>query len=447
MFEPHLLSTKFTIPPVRASLIPRERLLALLKRSHLVPLTLLSASAGSGKTTLLSAWARQSSGHVAWLTLDEQDNDPTRFWIIVIAALRTRIPQIGEAALTLLYSPQPLDLTTILTILLNDLATLSEEATLILDDYHVIEEQTIHSSFAFLLDHLPGPFHILLSSRLDPPVALSRWRVRGQMIEIRDNDLRLSEQETASFLKLTMGLSLEEEDVIQLWNRTEGWIASLQLAALSLSRSPNLSTSVKTFGGSHRFILDYVHEEILARQAPAIQQFLLQTAVLTRMNASLCQAVTGEQDSQQMLEVLERANLFLVPLDEERQWYRFHALFREALLVRLRASQPKQVPLLHRQAAIWYSLHSLLHEAIPHALEAEDEALAADLLERFVDIQSWRNEYHTLRRWLARLPREMLQARPGLGFMYAQAMTFTLQRGQDTQKLVEEPLRLAEQGY
>ncbi|MBO0782800.1 MAG: tetratricopeptide repeat protein, partial [Ktedonobacteraceae bacterium] len=281
----------------------------------------------------------------------------------------------------------------------------------------------------------------------DPPIVLSRWRVRGQMIEIRDNDLRLSEQETASFLRRTMGLHLEEEGVIKLWSRTEGWIASLQLAALSLSRSTDPSTSVKRFGGSHRFILDYIQEEILARQPPAIQQFLLQTAVLSQMNASLCQVVTGEQSSQELLEALERANLFLVPLDEERQWYRFHHLFREALFSRLLARQPGQVPLLHRRAATWYEACGLLHEAIPHALESEDEALAADLIERFMDTESWRNEYHTLRRWLARLSREILQARPGLSFMYALAMVFTSRRGPQTLFLVEEPLRWAEQGY
>jgi LuxR family transcriptional regulator, maltose regulon positive regulatory protein len=218
----------------------------------------------------------------------------------------------------------------------------------------VIEEQTIHASFVFWLEHLPTSFHVLLSSRVDPPLALSRWRARGQMIEVRDSDLRLSEVETASFLRRTMGLHLEQNHVLQLQSRTEGWIAGLQLAALSLARQTDPAAWISAFSGSHRFILDYVQEEILARQLPAHRQFLLQTAVLMRMNASLCQAVSGEPASQEVLEALERANLFVVPLDEERRWYRFHPLFREALLARLQVTQPEQVASLHRRAALWH---------------------------------------------------------------------------------------------
>jgi LuxR family transcriptional regulator, maltose regulon positive regulatory protein len=432
---------------MRASLLRREHLLAQLDQSYQVPLTLLSASAGFGKTTLLACWARQSTSRVAWLSLDSLDNDPLRFWTAVIAALRTCEPSVGEAAFALLQAPQPPALSAILTELLNDLAAYSKDMALILDDYHVVEDQTIHSSFVFLLEHLPTPFHVLLSSRIDPPLALSRWRARGQMIEIRDSDLRLNEVETASFLRRTMGLQLEKDHVLQLQSRTEGWIAGLQLAALSLSRRADPAAWISTFSGSHRFILDYVQEEILTRQPPAHQQFLLQTAVLTRLTASLCQAVTGEPASQGILETLERANLFLVPLDEERQWYRFHALFREALLARLQITQSEQVALLHRRAASWYKAQGLLDEAIAHALSAEDFVFAADLIERFINPQSWRNEYQTLRGWLARLPKELLRVRPELSFMYAQAMIFTSPRGPRTLELVEESLRLAEQGY
>ncbi len=447
MPEPHLPVTKFTPPPIRAILLPREHLIERLNQGRSLPLTLLSASAGFGKTTLLAAWARQSTSHVAWLSLEEQDDDPTRFWAGVLAALRTRFPEIGEPALALLQSPQPPALSTILTLLINELAAFAGNMTLILDDYHVIEEQTIHESFVFLLDHLPARLHLLLSSRVDPPIALSRWRACGQIVEIRDNDLRLSEKDAASFLKQTMGLQLEEEEMVRLWSRTEGWMAGLQLAALSLRGHQDPSTFIRALSGSHRFIVDYVHEDILQRQSPAIQQFLLQTAVLTQVNAALCRAVTGEQASQELLEALERANLFLVPLDEERHWYRFHPLFREALLARLQATQPEQVPLLHRHAASWYEAQGLLHEAIPHALAACDFAHAADLIERFLVPQSWRNEYHLLRRWVARLPEEVLRARPDLSLSSVVATILTSQRGPHTLELVEGPLQMAEHGF
>ncbi len=447
MPESHLLATKLMFPPVRATLLQRLHLIERLNQSRSLPVILLSASAGFGKTTLLAAWVSQSTSCVAWLSLDEQDNDLTRFWVAVIVALRTRLPDACEGAFALLQSPQPPNPTTILTVLINELTALAEETTLILDDYHVIEEQAIHESVVFLLDHLPPSLHLVLSSRVDPPVALSRWRARGQLVEIRDADLRLSQEEAASFLRQAMGLRLEEEDVVQLAQRTEGWIAGLQLAALSLRGREDPSTLVRAFSGSHRFILDYVQEDILQRQSPAIQQFLLQTAVLAQMNAALCRAVTGEQASQELLEGLERANLFLVPLDGERQWYRFHLLFREALLARLQAMQPEQLPLLHRRAAAWYETQGLLHEAIPHALAAEDFAHAADLIERFLVPQSWHNEYHLLRRWVACLPEEVLRTRPDLSLSSVIATILTSRRGPHTLELVEGPLQMAEYGF
>ena len=450
---PALLATKFHIPGLPIHYVARSRLLSSLDEGTKALLTLACASAGFGKTTLLSAWASQTPGHVAWLSLDEQDNDPTRFWVAVITALRTCFPTLGEAAFSLLQSLQPPQLITTLTFLINDLAAVSEDAVLILDDYHVIEEPAIHESLVFLLDHLPGTLHLVLATRVDPPLALSRWRARGQLMEIRDSDLRFSEQDGALFLSQTMGLHLEEEDVVLLTERTEGWIAGLQLAALSLRGHANPSASLKLLSGSHRFLLDYVQEEILARQPAAIQRFLLHVAVLPRMNASLCQALTEETASQERLEFLERANLFLVPLDEERQWYRFHPLFREALLARLQASQPEQVPTLYRRAAAWYAAQGLWHEAIPYAFGAEDVAYAADLLERCIDSGIWRNEYHTLHRWLARLPQEVLCARPLLSFMDALAADLTSpgeltsQRGSQTLEQAKTPLQWAEQGY
>ena len=258
MPEPDLLVTKFTIPPVRSLLLQRSHLLTILDQSRSFPLTLLSASAGFGKTTLLSTWASQSTSQVAWLTLDEQDNDPTRFWAYVIAALRHSGSPVGEATLALLHSPQPALLTSALTALINELAALAQDTALILDDYHLIREQAIHESLQFMLDHLPPCLHLLLASRADPQLPLARLRARGQVVEIRETDLRLSGEEAARFLTQIMNLSLSAEDIGRLETRTEGWITGLQLAALSLRRHADVSAFLKTFAGSHRLILDYV---------------------------------------------------------------------------------------------------------------------------------------------------------------------------------------------
>jgi len=436
---PDLLVTKFTIPPVRSVLLQRSHLLTVLDQSRSFPLTLLSASAGFGKTTLLSAWASQSTSQVAWLSLDEQDNDPTRFWVYVIAALRhsgSPLSTVGEAALAMLQSPQPPLLTSALTSLINELAALGQETALILDDYHLIREQAIHESLQFLLDHLPPCLHLLLASRGDPPLALSRLRARGQVVEIRDTDLRLSDEEAASFLTRVMGLALSEEDMRRLETRTEGWIAGLQLAALSMRRHTDASAFIQAFTGSHRFILDYVQEEILEPLPQVQQRFLLHTSVLDRMNADLCQALTGEQASQQMLESLERANLFLIPLDEERRWYRFHTLFREVLLARLQATQPEQVVRLHREAALWYQYQQWPHEAIPHALATQDFLFVAELLEDYVERLYLQGELKTLLAWIKLLPQEVLRAHPRLAtsYMFAFNLLFPFTQQQQEEK-------------
>jgi LuxR family transcriptional regulator, maltose regulon positive regulatory protein len=397
-----LLSPKFSRPRLSTSLVERDRLLSELDGISSHGLTLLSASAGSGKTTLLSSWAaakmqpqasagtsrdterRAAEPAVAWLSLDELDNGPIRFWASIIAALRSCLPQIGQEALAMLHSPQSPPVSTILTSLLNEILEEGSEIILILDDYHVIEDQAIHESMVFLLDHLPSNLHLVLATRTDPELPLSKFRVRGQMIEIRDRDLRFTQAETASFLTQAMGLSLSEKDMATLEQRTEGWIAGLQLAALSMHKREDLSAFVKDFAGTHRFLLDYVQQEILERLPGGLQDFLLQTSILPRMNAVLCHAVTAlpsRQASQEMLEALEHANLFVVPLDEQRQWYRYHDLFREALRARLQASQPDLVPLLHIRAARWYEAAGELREAIAQALAVPDYPLAASLME------------------------------------------------------------------
>lgn len=424
MLEPDLLVTKFTVPPVRSGLLHRSHLLTVLDESRSLPLTLLSASAGFGKTTLLSAWASQSNGSVAWLSLDEQDNDPTRFWVYVIAALRKAGTPVGAPAEALLHSSQPALITGALTSLVNELAELPQDISLILDDFHLIREQALHDSFRFVLEHLPRNMHLLLASRAEPALPLARLRARGLVVEIREADLRLSNEEAARFLRQVMGLTLTEEEIGRLETRTEGWITGLQLAALSLRRHADASAFLETFTGSHRLILDYVQGEILEPLPEDQRRFLLSTSVLTRLNAEVCQVLSGEVASQRMLEELERANLFLLPLDEERRWYRFHALFREVLLARLQATQPEQVALLHRKAALWYQHHGWLHEAIPHALATRDYLFVAELLEACVERLSLQGELRTLLVWIKQLPAEVMRAHPRLATTYL--MVFNL---------------------
>jgi LuxR family transcriptional regulator, maltose regulon positive regulatory protein len=421
-----LLSSKLSPPRLPNSLVERARLLIELDAVCSHSLTLISASAGSGKTTLLSAWAtafssrqeerRRTTGGepaFAWLSLDVLDNDTNRFWVSVIAALRTRLPKLGETALALLDSSQPPSLSTILTNLLNEIVQAGRELILILDDYHVIEDEAIHDSLLFLLDHLPGSLHLVLATRTDPELPLSRFRVRGQLLEIRSSDLRFTQQEATSFLVQRMGLPLAEEDVAILSERTEGWIAGLQLAALSLRKRQDLAAWVSDFAGSHRFVLDYVQQDILARLPLPLQDFLLQTSILTRMHATLCQVITAQSSRevcQQMLEEMERANLFVVPLDELRQWYRYHDLFREALRARLHASQPELVPFLHIRAARWYETQGEWREAIAHALAAPDYPYAASLIEQAAPHFWLGGQARTIHTWVLALPDPVFRA-------------------------------------
>jgi LuxR family maltose regulon positive regulatory protein len=407
--ERALLKSKLSAPRRPPSLVERVRLFEALNVACSSPLTLLCAPAGSGKTTLLSAWAVASPRQVAWLSLDELDNDLTRFWVSVLAALRITLPEVGESVLTMLFSPQPPPTSTILTALLNELGEQRDDIFLILDDYQVIEEVALNASVAFLLDHQPSNLHLIISSRTDPELPLSRLRVRGNLVEIRDQDLRFRLEETASFLSQMIDVSLSHADVATLWQRTEGWIAGLQLAALSLRQHEDVSAFLQTFAGSHRFLLDYIQQEILAPLEPSLRHFLLASAILSRLSAPLCQAVTEEEESQQLLERIERANLFLVPLDEERNWYRFHDLFREVLLARLQASQAELVPHLHLRAARWYEAQGQMREAIAHALEARDFAFAASLMERVAPQIFLGGEVRILQTWIAALPDAVLQ--------------------------------------
>ena len=419
-----LLATRLTPPRLPLWLVERTRLLHDLDAVCTHPLTLVSASAGSGKTTLLSAWVAatrlQTSKElapivqpaVAWLSLDALDNDPIRFWTSCIASLQNCLPSLGVEALALLHAREAPPLSTILVTLLNEIMQLDREAILVLDDFHLISEPPIHEGLLFALDHLPANLHLILATRTDPLLPLSRLRARGQLLEIRSGDLRFTQPEATTFLLRQMDLPLSQEDVDTLHTRTEGWVAGLHLAALSLRKQQNLSRWVSDFAGSHRYLLDYVQQDILAGLPVPLQHFLLQTSLVPRMNAALCQAITAGpslQASQQMLEEVEQANLFVVPLDEQRQWYRYHDLFREALRTRLHASQPELVPLLHRRAARWYETQGEWREAITHALAAPDYPLTASLIEQAAP-HFWLNgEARAIQNWVITLPDTVLR--------------------------------------
>lgn len=411
--HPSPLATKFASPQLPLTLVQRARLFADLDAGSNHRLVLLSASAGSGKSTLLAAWAvraREQGKALAWLSLDTLDNDPARFWAMLIAALRTCLLSVGETAARLLHHPQPAPIMVVLTSLINELVETDSEIILVLDDYHAIEDQAIHEGMTFLLDHLPAKLRLILASRIDPDLPLARWRTRGQMLEIRDSDLQFTSGEASHFLTRMLGTSLPAEEVNLLHQRTEGWIAGIQLATLALRRREDHAAFLQAFTGSHRYLMDYVQQEILKHLPEPLHQFLLQIAVLPRMNADLCQAVTGESASQEFLETLERNNLFLIPLDEERRWYRLHDLFREVLLARLQATQPEQVPVLRQRAASFHEARGEMREAVAYVLAARDFSYAASLMEQSVEEIWLRGETQTLYRWMSALPDVVLRA-------------------------------------
>jgi len=412
-----LLVTKLAIPPVRSDLVARPRLTNQLQLGIQRPFTLIAAPAGFGKTTVLSIWLEYAPFSAAWVSLESGDDDLIRFWPYVFTALERVHPGSGASALALLQGPDPQQLPpieTILTVWINGLAALSHEVVLILDDYHLITAPPIHRSVTYLVDHLPHQLHLVMATRADPPLPLARLRTRGHLTEIRAADLRFTSEETTAFLTRTLGLHLSGEDIAALEARTEGWIAGLQLAALSMQGRKDISAFLKAFTGSQRYIIDYLAEEVLARQPEPVQTFLLQTAILERLQGSLCEAVIGEHDGQAsgqaMLEQLEQANLFLTPLDDERRWYRYHQLFAEALRHRLQRKHPTLVPELHRRASAWYEQQGLKHDAVHHALAATDFAQAARLIEQAFNSLVRRGEIATLQRWVAALPDELVRS-------------------------------------
>ncbi len=452
------LATKLHIPSLRRNLVPRQRLLERLDQGLRRRLTLVSAPAGFGKTTLLSEWvhsleARRSPPmQVGWVTLDDGDNDPARFSAYLTAAFRRANMSSGQPAADTLESTGSLVQEMHLVRLINQVAALPRSFVLVLDDYHLITAQVIHDAVTFLVDHLPENLHVVLATRADPPLSLPRLRARGQLTELRQSDLRFTTEEAAAFLNKVMGLALSAEDVAALEARTEGWIAGLQMAALAMQArlSPQgqrqdlthraRAEFIQVFTGSHRFVLDYLGEEVLEQQPPDLQEFLLKTAILERLTGSLCDAVLDSEESsvdsahiqdttpdaripgQQILEHLEATNLFIVPLDDERQWYRYHRLFSDLLRRRLWQASPELVPVLHGRASVWHEQQGLMAAAIDHALSAHDFERAGSLIEANVEETLMRSEVTTFLNWMERLPEERVAGRPTLRFFHAWAL-------------------------
>ncbi len=440
---PHtFLATKLHVPRPRAQLVQRAHLVERLQQGAERALTLVSAPAGFGKTTLLAQWLMESGMPVAWLSLEAEDNDPTRFLSYVIAALQTLDAQVGTIALAMLHTPQPPSPEAVLAVLVNDLVDRGgSDFVLVLDDYHLITAEPIHRGMTFLLDHLPPQMHLILATRADPPLLLTRLRAGGHLTELRAADLRFGAAEASAFLLAVMGLALPPEAIATLESRTEGWIAGLQLAALSLQGRTDVSEFLTTFTGSHRYVLDYLSDEVLARQPAPVQQFLLHTSILDRLSGPLCDAVTGHEGSQAMLEALERANLFVVALDDERRWYRYHHLFAEVLHSHLQQREPTLPAVLHRRASTWYEQHGFIVEAVQHALSAPDVELAARLLEPIALPVTLHGQLYTVLGWLNALPEALIRTRPRLCVDYALLLTFTNQL-----EAAESRLQEAERG-
>ncbi len=418
---PLLLATKFHSPTWRSGLVSRPRLVAALRRGAGSKLTLISAPAGFGKTTLIAEWLGDDAtgGAVSWVSLDQNDNDPALFWTYVVSALRVHDPSIGAHALTLLRSLQSLPIESVLTNLINELSASPRIFTLVLDDLHTIENRTIHDAIGFLIDHLPPQLRLVVTTRADPSWNLSRLRARRELNELRAADLRFTVTEASAFLNDVMGLQLSDDDVRVLDARAEGWIAGLQLAALSIRDHADASGFIQTFAGDHRYIVDYLLEEVLHRQSEEMREFLLQTSILDRLSGPLCDTVTGQREGRARLVTLERGNFFLTPLDSTRTWYRYHHLFADVLRARLLAEYPDQVTSLHLRASRWYEQQGLTSDSIRHALEAVEDARAAELVELAAREMQRNRQEATMLGWLSSISEDEISHRPVLSAVYA----------------------------
>jgi LuxR family transcriptional regulator, maltose regulon positive regulatory protein len=438
-----ILTTKLYIPRTRPNLVLRPRLTKKLLTGMDRKLTLICAPAGFGKTTVLSEWIPQSDRCVTWVSLDEGDNDPARFWVYFVSALQTMQKDLGRNALGLLQSVQSAPTESILTSLLNEITTFPDSFAQVLDDYQVIHNQRIHDAVYFLVEHMPPHMHLVITSRTDPPLPLARWRARHQLNEIRADDLRFTNDETKEFLDRAIDLRLSAEEIDALEERTEGWIAGLQLVALAL-QSPakaqiqiDVSEFIQTFSGKDRYIGSYLVEEVLNQRPKATLNFLLRTSILDRLCGPLCDAVLGIEtphqssismaQSQAVLERLEQANMFILPLDNEQKWYRYHHLFADVLRVRLQESSPELIPELHQRAAAWYESNGFLVEALDHSLAAGDWDQAARLIEKVAPPTIVRGQVHTALGWLKKLPDNIIRDHPALCVIHTGALMFTNQ--------------------
>ena len=448
-----ILATKLFIPDIRSELVRRPRLIGKLNDGLQRKLTLISAPAGFGKTTLVSEWVynlRMSASkedlivnRIAWLSLDDGDSDPKCFltyFITALSSIEGIKTTLGEGALNILHSNQPLLIRDALTSLINEFTAIPDRIILVLDDYHVIESPPVDSALNFLIENLPLQMHLVITTREDPNLILTRLRARGQMTEIRADELRFTIDETAAFLDEVMSLNLSEANVAALEKRTEGWIAGLQLAALSMQGSNDASGFIDNFTGSHRYIIDYLADEVLQQQAPEVRDFLLQTSILNRMTSSLCCAVTAQEKDRTTLERLDAANLFLIPLDNERRWYRYHHLFVDLLRQRLSQTKQEKIPVLHHRASEWYDQNGFTDEAIEHSLCSMDFIMAMHLIERVAETVWSRGEDTKLRRWLDGLPVDLVCTKPQLCIFHAWSLFATGQ-----QDAAERSLQAAEQ--
>jgi LuxR family transcriptional regulator, maltose regulon positive regulatory protein len=424
-----VLATKLYIPPPPSKIVARPRLIEQLNDGLLTRcnITLISAPAGFGKTTLITDWITSCGKPAAWVSLDESDKDPARFLIYFISALQTIAPDLGTGLLDVLQSSQPFPIESILTALLNEIAAIPNDFIFVLDDYHLTDSQPIDNALTFVVEHLPTQMHLAITTREDPNLPIPRLRARNKLIELRAADLRFTPSEASEFLNQVMGLSLSAEEITALEARTEGWIAGLQLAALSMRGQQDVHGFIQAFAGDHRYIVDYLIEEVLLRQSEDIRSFLLQTSILDRLNSSLGDAVTLQPGSSARLEQLQRGNLFLIPLDDRRHWYRYHHLFGDVLRMYLIAEMPDQVPVLHIRASEWYEKNGLTADAIRHALAAKNFERAADLIERALPVMRQSRQEAMLLRWLQSLPDGVLQNRPVLTVHYVGTL---LQNGQ-----------------
>ncbi len=438
-----ILATKLYLPPSRTKVVLRPRLIERLNEGLRGKLILISAPAGFGKTTLVSEWVEASKRPTAWLSLDEGDNDPTRFLTYLVTALQTIAPDVGNRMLAALQSPQPPPTDSILTSLLNEVNAIPDDFLLVLDDYHIIDEQSIDHAITFLLDHLPPQMHLIITTREDPNLPLARLRARSQLTELRASTLRFTPDEAAVFLNQVMNLNLSADDIATLETRTEGWIAGLQLAAISMQGHQDVSSFIQSFSGSHHFVLDYLVEEVLQRQPEHVQMFLLRTSILDRLCGSLCDAVLLDKSAsgQTTLESIEHANLFLIPLDNERRWYRYHHLFADLLRQRLHQRMATEgVAELHSRASLWYEEHGLELDAFHHAAAAHDIERVERLIEGDGMPLQFRSAWAPVLNWLESLPKAVLDARPSLWVTYASTLLF----GGQQPSAVELKLQAAE---